>query len=252
MTDNEQVQFRSEGDPAFGEDNENDNSTDSPSDETKTDDADDSSEDGGEKKPDAKKNVPFDQHPAWQEREKKWDSRFNDQESRHQEDMRKMREEFGSSRKDDTKSSTIPAWFGGDQDQWEAYQADEKAKEARLEEAAYQRMVKGKEAETKAVEEATTFMKTELASLEADQTINPTGAKIDPNKLLKFVLDNDLVDSKGRWNYRAGFKLMQGGETKKPAGDRKQIAGASTSEGKSETKPAAFKTSADFKKNRPW
>ena len=109
-------------------------------------------------------------------------------------------------------------------------------------------------AEQKAVDEATTYMQSELAAIESDTTLNPNGDKVDPNKLLKFTLDNDLVDSKGRWNYRAAFRLMNAGktETKTVNKDRKDIAGATTSEGKAETKASPVKTSADFKKDRPW
>ncbi len=122
------------------------------------------------------------------------------------------------------------------------------------EERAFKRFQDQTGAQDKLVQEATEYMQAEVKAIESDKELNPTGAKIDPNKLLKFVLDNDLVDSKGRWNYRAGFRIMgaQAASAKANAGDRKDIAGATTSEPKPESKPAAFKTSEDFKVNRPW
>ena len=79
---------------------------------------------------------------------------------------------------------------------------------------------------------------------------------MDRNKLLKFVLDNDLVDSKGRWNYRAGYQMMAGG-TRATAGGiagRKQIASATTSDNSAEQKPQSYMTNVDFSKPgaRPW
>lgn len=256
MTDNEKVQFHKEGEPAFPVDTETDNSADSPSEETKTDTTDDSS-DGGDKKPDADKdkNVPFDQHPAWKEREKKWDDRFNDQETRHQNDLKAIREEFGTARKDNANQTKIPSWFGGSQEQWDAYRADRDLELKEAEERAYKRVSETKTQEDKAIADATDYLKSEVTAIESDKTLNPTGAKIDVNKLVKIVMDNDLVTSKGQWNYRAGFALLQNQNGKsKPGGNRKDLAGASSTDNTSETKPSQFKTSADFKKPgaRPW
>lgn len=255
MTDNEQVSFQREGEPAFPLDSENENSADSPSDKTKTENSDDSS-DAGTKKPDAEtKDLPFDQHPAWKEREQKWDTRFNDQEKRHQDDLAAIRTEFGGKRKENAEQTQIPKWFGGDQEQWDAYRADREAELKATEERAYTRLTQEKTNNDKAVQEATDYMQTEVAALESDKTLNPTGAKIDANKLVKIVIDNDLVDSKGRWNYKAGFAIMQSQSGKaKPTGNRKDIAAASGSDTNGEKSTTSFKTSADFKKPgaRPW
>lgn len=254
MTEENKVQFRSEGDPAFPVEPENDNSAGSPTGENEDENNADSSN-GGEKKPDAQKqNVPFDQHPEWQNREKKWDERFNTQESRHQEDMRKLREEFAVGNKPKADEAKIPAWFGGDQAQWDAYKADHEAELTAKIEAATAPF-KAKHAESKAIEEATAYMQSELQAIESDKTLNPSGAKLDPNALLKIVVDNDLVDSKGRWNYRAGMRMLQAQSAPKPDNkDKKALAGATGSDSKPETIPSAVKTSADFKKPgaRPW
>lgn len=257
MTDNEKVQFRTEGEPAFPTDSENDNSADSPSDETKTDNSDDSS-DAGDQKTDApnNKDVPFDKHPDWIAREQKWDKRFNEQEVRYQNDLKALREEFSGARKANAEETKIPSWFGGDKEAWDAYRADRDAELKEAEERAYKRVTEGKAQEDKAVTEATEYMQSEVANIESDKTLNPSGSKIDMNKLVKITIDNDLVDSKGRWNYKAGFAIMQA-QSGKPAvnkGNRKDIADASTSESKAESKSADYTTSSDFKKPgaRPW
>ena len=207
----------------------------------------------GEGNQDPDKDKPFHEHPRWKERETEWDTRFNEQETRHQDDLKNLREEFGGARKANAEATKIPSWFGGDQAAWDAYRADRDVELKAAEDRAYDRLTNAKSTETKAIEEATTYMQTELTSIESDKTLNPTGAKIDPNKLLKIVMDNDLVDSKGRWNYRAGFRIyLQGESAAGDKGDRKVIAGATTSESKGESKPAPYKTSADFKRDRPW
>lgn len=195
-------------------------------------------------------------HPRWKEREEDWKKRFNDQETRHQADLKAIRDEFGAARKDNAGETKIPSWFGGTQEQWDAYRADRDTEIKAAEERAVERVKGEKTAEDKAVKEATDYMQSEISAIESDKELNPDGSKVDPNKLLKFVLDNDLVDSKGRWNYRAGFRIMKangGTGAQNNTGDRKKIAGATTSESKAESKPQAFKTSADFKGNkRPW
>lgn len=197
--------------------------------------------------------TPFHEHPRWKQREEEWNDRFNDQETRHQDDIRKLREEFGQQKKDNAENTEIPSWFGGDQDQWNAYRADIDKQIKAAEERAIERVTEANKKESKAIEEATNYMKSEISAIEADKKLNPSGEKIDPNKLLKIVMDNDLIDSKGRWNYKAGYKLMQ--QTSKPVKpntDRKTIASATTSESKGEEKPKAFKTSKDFQVNKPW
>jgi hypothetical protein len=122
-------------------------------------------------------------------------------------------------------------------------------------ERAEKRVAAKAQEQDQAVKEATDYMQSELQAIEADEDLNPKKAKVDPNKLLKIVMDNDLIDSKGRWNYRAGWKILQteAGAPPKPNTDRKKIASATTSGTPAEpAKPQAFKTSDDFQKSRPW
>lgn len=259
MTVKEMADTPQEGEITF-EGMGDDTSTDSPTGTNDTDDNQDQGDDqddsdDGQKHDEEDDNVPFHKHPAWLRREKEWQDRFNSQETRHQDDIKGIREEFGAARKENAEDTQIPSWFGGSQEQWNQYREfnDKQIKEA--EERAIKRLTEEKSAETKAVEEATTFMQEEIAFIETDKTINPTGTKVDPNKLLKIVMDNDLVDSKGKWNYRAGWRILQ---SMKPTStpnnnERKVIAGASSTHTQSgEVKPQAFKTTADFKKNKPW
>ena len=241
-----------EGGNPFDEETENDNSESSPdgtNDEEDTQSADGDGENNQQDNADDK--LPFHEHPRWKQREDEWNKRFNDQEQRHQDDLKAIREEFGAAKKANAENTEIPSWFGGTQEQWDQYRDWNEHQLQAAEDRAIKRLGSSKEAEDKAVQEATDYMKSEIAGIESDKTLNPSGDKIDPNKLLKIVMDNDLIDSKGRWNYRAGWKIMQQSKGS-TIPDKKKIAGAVGSDNKGESKPAAFKTSADFKKNRPW
>lgn len=239
-------------DNPLDEEAENENSEDSPN---ETNDTDDTHSPDGEKKnnqDDPDKDKPFHEHPRWKERETEWSDKFNKQEERHQEDIKSLREEFAGARKANAEENKIPSWFGGSQEQWDAYRSDRDTEIKAAEERAYQRLTSVKTADEKAVAEATSYMQSQLTTIESDKTINPAGLKIDPNKLLKIVMDNDLIDSKGRWNYKAGWMIYQAQEKPTAFGNRKFIAGAIISEDKGETKPTPYKTSADFKKSHPW
>ena len=257
MPDETFAQFRTEGQPAFPvADTEKDPSAGSQPDvKPETDEAPspegDPSKGNTPAKPET--DIPFHEHPRWKEREESWNKRFNEQETRHQDDLRKIREEFGAKREANAEKTEIPSWFGGTQEQWDQFRAHEDQKLKDAEERAIQRIKGEKEQMSKLEQEATDFFRSELAAIEADKDLNPDGAKIDPNKLLKIAVDNDLVDSKSRWNYRAAFRIYKAQspapvDTKR----RKELAGATTSEAKAETTPKPFKTSNDFKVKRPW
>lgn len=206
----------------------------------------------------------FADHPRWKEREDDWTKRFNEQEKRHVDELTKFRGEIDEKLKVKTESSEstqVPAWFGGDEDAWKEYLGFlEKQNEgilSKAEERALNRITAKQTEEQKAIDVATTYFNESVATIETDKTINPDGTKVDRNKLLKFTLDNDLVDSKGRWNYRAAFQLMKAGATSVKSDstdEKKKIAAATTSENRAEEKKAGFTTSTDFAKPgaRPW
>lgn len=265
MSEETTTQLRREGDPAFPEDTENDNSADSSSGEETTTDQTPSSE--GEQKPDESKKddggeegkeKPFNEDPRWIKREDNWKERFDNQDKQHADDMKALREEFTEKTKPEPSTDVkIPSWFGGDEDQWTDYQKHEDERLKSAEEKAVVRMQEKQTDDQKAIDDATEYMGKEIGEIENDSKLNPKGEKIDRNKLLKFVMDNELVDTQGRWNYRAGYKLLSAGvqNTKKEEIDeKKKLAGATTSEKGAEEKTPDYMTSDDFKKEgkRPW
>ncbi len=254
------TEFKVEGEPAFPiENKENDNSSESSTEKTNGDQtqSDDGEQKSNEKKDDTKEN--FADHPRWKERETDWTRRFNDQESRHTQEIEQIRKDIESKfdRKREALDTDVPKWFGGDAEAWKQYQVHEESRLNQLEQNMIKKAEEKADKEQKAVDEATTYLNNTIVEIENDKKINPDGQKIDKNKLLKFVLDNELVDTKGRWNYRAGFLLMKSNvnSVKKDIIDeKKKIAAASTGNDKGETKTPSYMTSDDFKKPgaRPW
>ena len=274
--DNNVADFPKDGDDEFDSfdhqrgESDKDKSTDSPAE--KNQDGSDPSPGGGDdpnNQDDPDKDKPFHEHPRWKEREDEHKRRFNDMETRHQEDMKKMREEFSEARKDNAANTQIPSWFGGTQEQWNAYRADRDKELKEAEERAEKRALdkiettrsqenEKKTTEEKKVQEATEYMHTELKILNEDKKLNPDGLKVDPNKLVQYTIDNMLVDAQGRWDYRKAFRFMKAEGLIKPTTtatkDRKELADATNDkDGKGEpNNTPGVKTSKDFKKNRPW
>lgn len=265
MTDETAAGFQREGEIAFPSEDTTEETVAAPQAEDENHEDGTQSDEGGDNARTEKKDVPFHQDPRWQEREREWNDRFNAQEVRHQEDLKAIREEFGAARKTNEQNTKIPAWFGGTQEQWDAYRADRDAELKAAEDRAIERLTREREsateAEQKAVEEATAFMRSEMSAIEQDKALNPSGVKFDQKTaetLLKVVLDNNLVDTQGRWNYRAGFRIMQGQKPAAPAPkpnveEKKKVAGATSGAGGTGDQPKpTFATSKDFEKNRPW
>ena len=282
MTENNATaEFRVEGEPAFPatENKETDNSSGSPTGE-KTNTEQTQSQEGEQATADTSKADGADSgeadklmnHPRWQEREKDWKDRFNDQEKRHQDNLQSLREEFetkyGPKKPAENQSNnsdlpdTPPGWFGGDEAAWKEFkQWNEKqlgtAKDAARKEV-LDEMKSKTDAEQKAIKDATDYLNSEVSAIEADKAVNPQSVKIDRNKLFKIVHDMKLVDTEGRWNYRAGFEIYKSqlgaGKGKSDTTDRKAIADATTSDKRSEPATPNVTSSTDFSKPgaRPW
>lgn len=275
---NATAEFRVEGEPAFPatENKETENSSVSPTGEqTSTEQT--QSQEGEQATADTTKKADSEDerlfnHPRWQERETDWKKRFNDQETRHQEDLKGLREEFeqkyGNKKPAEQSNNsglpdTPPSWFGGDEQAWKEFKQWNEQQSSQVKEAARKEVLdemKSKtDAEQKAIKDATDYMNSEVTTIETDKSLNPNGIKVDKNKLFKIVHDMQLVDTQGRWNYRAGFEIYKSqlagsGKGKTDTTDRKAIAAATTSDKRSEPVAPNVTTSDDFKKPgaRPW
>ena len=112
MTENQMADTPFEGQNPFEEEEGDGTSTDSPTENNEEDENGDSGADDKNQK-DPHKDVPFHDHPRWKQREEEWQNRFNTQEKRHQDDIKSVRDEFATARKDNRENDQIPAWFGG-------------------------------------------------------------------------------------------------------------------------------------------
>lgn len=253
--------FRREGENAFPKETGNENPEDSSPETNEADQtqAPEGEPNSGENKDGGQpKERGFADDPRWQQRESDWKTRFNEQETRHADEIQKLREDLQkitSSR--GTPSVEVPEWFGGDEQGWSQYSAHTQQLIDKAVEKALGTINQKNSDEQKAIDEATKYLHDEVATIEADKGLNSQGQKIDVNKLLKFTMDNDLVDSKGHWNYKAAFKMMNPKDVfqaKQALQERKNLVAATTSDQKPETKPSTVVTSDDFKKPgaRPW
>ncbi len=263
--------FKTEGQPAFPiEDKEKDNSSESSTEKTNDDQtqATDGEQGQSSKKDDVenkndKENLA--DHPRWKERENDWKDRYNEQEKRNTASVDELRQEIQKLTKGAEKGSeqtAIPSWFGGDESQWAAYEQSQKAIfegiEQRTEERVMSKLTSKEQKEQKAIDDATGYFNEQVIEIEDDKVSNPNADKIDRNKLLKFTMDNDLVDSKGRWNYKVAFKLMKANvaivKTDKTK-EKKVLADATTSDNRGDSKgDKEVTTSKDFEKpgSKPW
>lgn len=273
-----------EQDLTQSEDNEKDNSSESSPEETtkdqtqsdegeqtQTEDQDDSGEEQegseesegeeeqeeGEGEEGEKQNLH--ENPRWKEREDDWKDRFNEQETRHVTAVNEMREEFDKKltglQPKEAITEAVPEWWGGDAEQYQSFKVWNTANLEANEKSVIEKMTAAQNADTARVTEAQEYMNSEVEAIQKDPVLNPTGGKIDKNKLLKIVLDNDLVDSDGKWNYKVGMRLMSQTAPKAvDKTDRKNLANATGSDRHSETQKSNVMTSKDFNDptKRPW
>lgn len=266
MAEDNLTQFKTEGQPAFQVENkEKENSAASSAGEQTDGDQTQSQEgeqNSGANKDGADRGKGFLEDPRWQQREGVWKDRFNEQERRHAETVDQLRKDFFSKIEEVQRGSSrnteeVPEWFGGDEKHWSQYGEHTKSIVASAVEQALKQFSSRTDEEQKRIDDATIFLQAEADSIETDKSLNPQGLKLDRNKLLKTALDNDIVDSKGRWNYRAAFKIMKPSEifaAKGALNERKQIAGATTENNRAEPRSPNIVTSKDFANpsNRPW
>lgn len=250
-----ETKFRQEGEPAF------------PVEEKEPEGAEGEGAAEGEGEAPADKAVPFNEDPKVQEYidrqvSSKIDGITKTLEEKFGGDVAKIKEEFGKQRQANAEDTKVPKWFGGNQEQWDEYRGwldgRLEAAEKRAISGTFEQAKASDAASKKATEEATNFFNKELATITADKTLNPSGKAIDPAKLLKAAMDNDLIDSKGRWNYRAAVRFLSPhtAASHAPAKKADKDIAAASMDGAGgaggEQKPKTFKTPADFAKKRPW
>lgn len=233
----------------------------------KEDDENEESEEGQKKE-----KVPFHKQDRWKEREEDWSKRFDAQKKESDERYAALEKKIETRKeiKEELTQDDVPDWYGGDIEQYRKFYGqqtkmmEEKAKEIaeKIIDGRLAETKKESEKETKAVADATDWFKSEVKRIESDETLNPGGETIDQEALLKIAQENDLIDSKMRWNWSAAYRIYasrqkteEKTETKedKVAEQKKKIAAITTKKDtKTDTTPSTVKNADYFKKNKPW
>lgn len=258
------TEFKMEGQPAFpSTDGGNDNPSGSSPENTDGNQDPSSGGSGENQTPKDGADAGFADHPRWKEREQDWTNRYNEQEKRHSEELAQLRQDMeeklkgiGPKSEQDGEGMDPEDWFGGDAKSWAKFNAWHEERMQKAMEKFKSELSNEAGESQKRLDEATTYFESEVKAIEADKGLNPNGAKVDRNKLLKCAMDNDLVDSKTRWNYRAAWRILQASEPSKKTDttERKGFAAATTSDNRTDGKTPKVTSSQTFKdpSNRPW
>lgn len=217
------------------------------------------SNEGGEKNTQSPAPVPFHEDPKVQDYIER---QMATREAKLRDEFEGKLKNYTPVQKKEEENVPIPEWFGGDEKQWKAYRADQQRtledERKRAVDEAFERINVSHSTQTKAVQEANEHFDSSIKKLETE-----SGQKIDRNELLKFVLDNKIIDAETqRWDYVRGYRWMQAEKVAaQTKGDknkvRKDLAGATTNDsgGKGGAKDeGTVRTSEDFQSsaNRPW
>lgn len=241
--DPEKFAIRREGDAAFP--------VETPAESQSVEKVEKVDEDTGDKKPVDDKNLPFHEHPRWKEREDSWNKRLADIKKESDDKIAALESRVAPTVE---KEIDVPGWFGGDAEQYKQFLEDQKKLVSNAEQERIQEQQKQADNQKKLVEDATTEFNTALAAIETE-----SGEKIDPNKFLKFVMDEQFIDFQSKkWDYTRAWKFYKIANPPKESnlGNRKAFADATLKDkntGSTDINNRPFKTAKDFRgAARPW
>lgn len=184
---------------------------------------------------DAKAEVPFNEHPRWKElleKDKQRDAELAE--------LRSFKEQAEPliSRFQPKEDVNIPSWFGGDEDSWEEFSGYLNSLKGEAKAEAIREIKAEQENQNLRVKEANDWFESNVAEIEAK------GEKVDRNMLLKTAMDFELVDTQGRWNYKAAAEILKRGNTDATAANleaKKKAASATVSENSAESSATTYK-----------
>jgi hypothetical protein len=139
--------------------------------------------------------------------------------------------------------------FGDDEEVYRIWKSEQDEREKSLRADILREIQEGKqkeiESQWKEEEEWGQYFDAEIESLKED------GFTFDDERLKKFVLDNDITDSRGVYDLKKGLLKMMNATKSNPA--RKQIADMTGGGKSSEQEVKNYATDDDFRgPNRPW
>ena len=155
-------------------------------------------EEGEEHTPTAKENIPWHKDPrwkAWQEEKKTLESQV--------EELSSFKEKVEPLLTNITpKEESIPSYWNGDAESYRMFKADqERIVEERHAKWTAEQQVQQQEYNMR-LSKANQWLEENINELKAE------GHKVNQEKLLKFTMDNNLVDQQGQWNYRLAQEMI--------------------------------------------
>jgi hypothetical protein len=219
---------------------------DKPTDDTVTEPADTQPSEGETPSTEETQNTPdepkkpFHEDPAIQEYLQR---QLDVRDSKNREEIRKEIEQSLLS-KFPPQETNIPSWFGGDEQQWRAYQADQQRLVDTAKAEALLEIENRSKAEQERVAQANSYIDSQLAALQSE------GKKFDRNELLKIVTDFRPVNESGNWDFRKAYEIYELKQAKDPEKSkaRKALASTTTSNPKAETTTPNVLTYDEIKK----
>lgn len=217
--------------------------------------AQDPSPDGANSQDDDK--LPFHKHPRWKQREDEWSKTLTETKADYEERISQLEEKFSPLLKPNEKIS-VPAFFakvyGDDPELYKEWLAEEDARTQKIKDetiAEYEhRQVEARqkvEAETK---RWTDWVDTSI------KTLKDKGEEFDENELKAIAIKYKPTDEMGNIDFGLALELLKERKTDekveadKKSTARKEIAGATKSSSKGESKERDYLTHDDIRKGR--
>jgi hypothetical protein len=215
---------------------------------TETNEADSTQSSEGDNSQDAPKEqpVPFHEHPRFKEL------------IEENKNLKGFKEKYEPilSKLQPSEDVEVPPWFGGNKEAYKMFLADMGKREENIRQQAV------KEFETKTERDKTLYQEAQSHFEKSVAEVEASGIKVDKNRLLKITEQYSLVDTQGRWNYKAAAEIIKAQDAAKIASrteaesvkdeKNKQIIDLSKKEKSVEPKSKDYRTNEDFENSKPW
>ncbi len=174
-------------------------------------------------------------------------------ETKHQEEMAKLREEFDAKIPPKQENSSIPEWFkhlyGENEVAWKAYSEHNQAEREQMK----QELIQEQEANREKAQKEETYWNGWVE--EGVKSLEALGLEFDRNALLKTMLENpkEVTNSLGNYDFNLGFKLYREQNPVQQVNSeaRKKLADTTTKSSPSEKGSKDFMTSNELR-NKSW
>lgn len=222
----------------------------SPTEENQTEES-PSSDGEQEETPDSnpkEKNIPFDQHPRWIERESEWKTRFKTIED-------KLSAYEKSQNEPSESQAAMPQPFvelyGDNPEAWQRWQDLSKLERQAIKQEIIQEQQKEQQTRVAETERWKNWVVESVASLGSKYGKEIKKDSSEWNELMKVTLDYSPTDEQGNISFEKGYDLMmklRRDESSEKSKARKSLAASTSPEIKAESAPKDFYTPDDLRR----